>query len=134
MEWAFEHQTEPKVVGLGVISRRYYGLERFHSSEIIRVVPRCIRPYSFWDEWAFCLPSLPITHSNLGGNNYVSYLFWYSAKRNDYTWKLFRAMKQFTELQNEHDCYFCIVNQHAITVPQDPIQLRKTFVVLLHFM
>ncbi len=27
------------------------------------------------------------------------------------------AMKQFTELQNEHDCYFCIVNQHAITVP-----------------
>ncbi|PFW71650.1 tryptophan--tRNA ligase, partial [Bacillus pseudomycoides] len=31
----------------------------------------------------------------------------------------------FTELQNEHDCYFCIVNQHAITVPQDPIQLRK---------
>lgn len=35
------------------------------------------------------------------------------------------AMKQFTELQNEHDCYFCIVNQHAITVPQDPVQLRK---------
>lgn len=34
-------------------------------------------------------------------------------------------MKQFTELQNEHDCYFCIVNQHAITVPQDPVQLRK---------
>jgi len=53
MEWAFEHQTEPKVVGFGVISKRYYGLERFHSSEIIRVVPRSIRPYSFWDEWAF---------------------------------------------------------------------------------
>ncbi len=35
------------------------------------------------------------------------------------------AMKQFTELQNEHDCYFCIVNQHAITVPQDQVQLRK---------
>ncbi len=35
------------------------------------------------------------------------------------------AMKQFTELQNEHDCYFCIVNQHAITVPQDPVGLRK---------
>ncbi|MGR5953548.1 hypothetical protein ACT7DP_20960 [Bacillus paranthracis] len=34
-------------------------------------------------------------------------------------------MKQFTELQNEHDCYFCIVNQHAITVPQDPVGLRK---------
>lgn len=48
MEWAFELQTEPKVVGFGVISKRYYGLERFHSSEIIRVVPRSIRPYSFW--------------------------------------------------------------------------------------
>lgn len=35
------------------------------------------------------------------------------------------AMKQFIELQNEHDCYFCIVNQHAITVPQDPVGLRK---------
>ncbi|MDG4656658.1 tryptophan--tRNA ligase [Ectobacillus antri] len=35
------------------------------------------------------------------------------------------AMKQFTELQNEHDCYFCIVNQHAITVAQDPVALRK---------
>ncbi|WP_028402575.1 tryptophan--tRNA ligase [Ectobacillus panaciterrae] len=35
------------------------------------------------------------------------------------------AMKQFTELQEEHDCYFCIVNQHAITVAQDPIELRK---------
>ncbi|UOY92138.1 tryptophan--tRNA ligase [Ectobacillus sp. JY-23] len=35
------------------------------------------------------------------------------------------AMKQFTELQHEHDCYFCIVNQHAITVAQDPVALRK---------
>ncbi len=35
------------------------------------------------------------------------------------------AMKQFVELQNEHECYFCVVNQHAITVPQDPVQLRK---------
>ncbi|GIN62965.1 tryptophan--tRNA ligase [Robertmurraya siralis] len=35
------------------------------------------------------------------------------------------AMKQFVELQNEYNCYFCIVDEHAITVPQDPIQLRK---------
>lgn len=35
------------------------------------------------------------------------------------------AMKQFVELQDEHDCYFCIVNLHAITVQQDPIALRK---------
>lgn len=35
------------------------------------------------------------------------------------------AMKNFTNYQNEHECYFCIVNQHAITVPQEPDQLRK---------
>ncbi|WP_409274427.1 tryptophan--tRNA ligase [Neobacillus sp. SCS-31] len=35
------------------------------------------------------------------------------------------ALKQFVELQEEYNCYFCIVDQHAITVPQDPIQLRK---------
>jgi tryptophanyl-tRNA synthetase len=35
------------------------------------------------------------------------------------------AMKQFVELQDQYNCYFCIVDQHAITVPQDPIQLRK---------
>lgn len=73
MEWAFELQTEPKVVGFGVISKRYYGLERFHSSEIIRVVPRSIRPYSFWDEWAFCLPSLPY-HAFKFRRNYLCQL------------------------------------------------------------
>ncbi|WP_338753561.1 tryptophan--tRNA ligase [Bacillus sp. FJAT-52991] len=35
------------------------------------------------------------------------------------------AMKQFTELQDDYNCYFCIVDQHAITVPQDRLQLRK---------
>jgi tryptophanyl-tRNA synthetase len=35
------------------------------------------------------------------------------------------AMKQFTELQNEYICYFCVVDQHAITVQQDKMQLRK---------
>lgn len=35
------------------------------------------------------------------------------------------ALKQFVELQDEYNCYFCIVDEHAITVPQDPIQLRK---------
>lgn len=35
------------------------------------------------------------------------------------------AMKQFVELQDQYNCYFCIVDEHAITVPQDPIQLRK---------
>jgi len=35
------------------------------------------------------------------------------------------ALKQFVELQEEYNCYFCIVDQHAITVPQDPLVLRK---------
>jgi tryptophanyl-tRNA synthetase len=35
------------------------------------------------------------------------------------------AMKQFTELQNEYNCYFCVVDQHAITVQQDKAMLRK---------
>ncbi|MBN8233716.1 tryptophan--tRNA ligase [Halobacillus kuroshimensis] len=35
------------------------------------------------------------------------------------------AMKHFTELQDENNCYFCIVDEHAITVPQDRLELRK---------
>src|SRR5699024_6660371 len=35
------------------------------------------------------------------------------------------AMRQFVELQNENHCYFCIVDQHAITVPQDPKELKN---------
>lgn len=35
------------------------------------------------------------------------------------------ALKQFVALQNEYNCYFCIVDQHAITVLQDPKTLQK---------
>ncbi|MGE7602035.1 tryptophan--tRNA ligase [Peribacillus sp. NPDC097675] len=35
------------------------------------------------------------------------------------------ALKQFVNLQDEYDCFFCIVDQHAITVPQDRLKLRK---------
>ncbi|HHY72469.1 MAG TPA: tryptophan--tRNA ligase [Bacillus bacterium] len=35
------------------------------------------------------------------------------------------AMKHFVDLQDENQCYFCIVDQHAITVPQDPKELQK---------
>lgn len=35
------------------------------------------------------------------------------------------ALKNFTELQEENDCFFCIVDQHAITVPQDRLVLRE---------
>jgi tryptophanyl-tRNA synthetase len=35
------------------------------------------------------------------------------------------ALKHFVELQHEYDCYFCIVDHHAITVPQDRLKLRQ---------
>lgn len=35
------------------------------------------------------------------------------------------ALKQFVELQDDHECIYCIVDMHAITVPQDPKKLRK---------
>ena len=35
------------------------------------------------------------------------------------------ALKQFVELQEDHECIYCIVDEHAITVPQDPKELRQ---------
>ncbi|CAM3032620.1 tryptophan--tRNA ligase [Staphylococcus argensis] len=35
------------------------------------------------------------------------------------------ALKQFRDVQEDYDCFFCIVDQHAITVPQDRLKLRK---------
>ncbi|MFZ4450440.1 tryptophan--tRNA ligase [Salibacterium aidingense] len=35
------------------------------------------------------------------------------------------AMKHFVELQKDHQCFFCIVDQHAITVPQNKTELRR---------
>ncbi|CAC7583057.1 Tryptophanyl-tRNA synthetase; proteobacterial type [Staphylococcus aureus] len=38
------------------------------------------------------------------------------------------ALKQFVDVQNDYDCYFCIVDQHAITMPQDRLYfiIRRT--------
>src|SRR5213079_3100453 len=33
------------------------------------------------------------------------------------------AIRNFARLQNEYDCLYCVVDQHAITQPQDPRQL-----------
>ncbi|MBA4493113.1 tryptophan--tRNA ligase [Paenactinomyces guangxiensis] len=35
------------------------------------------------------------------------------------------AIKQFVELQHQADCYFCVVNLHALTIPRDPAELRE---------
>ncbi len=36
------------------------------------------------------------------------------------------AIIKFVELQKTHDCVFCVVDLHAITVPQDPAQLTTS--------
>ena len=35
------------------------------------------------------------------------------------------ALKQFVELQEDHQCIYCIVDMHAITVPQEPKVLKE---------
>lgn len=35
------------------------------------------------------------------------------------------ALKNWVKLQDEYDCFFILVDLHAITVRQDPIELRK---------
>lgn len=35
------------------------------------------------------------------------------------------AIRQFVKLQEDNECYFCVVDQHAITVPQDPKELKQ---------
>lgn len=37
----------------------------------------------------------------------------------------FGAIKNWVQLQNEYESIFCIVNQHAITVPQNPKKLEE---------
>ena len=35
------------------------------------------------------------------------------------------AIKNWTTLQDDYECLYCVVNQHAITVRQDPAALRR---------
>ena len=35
------------------------------------------------------------------------------------------ALKNFVKLQSQADCIYCVVDLHAITVFQDPIELKK---------
>ncbi|MEL7610088.1 MAG: tryptophan--tRNA ligase [Bacillota bacterium] len=35
------------------------------------------------------------------------------------------ALRNWAKLQNEYECYYCVVNMHALTVRQDPEALRK---------
>jgi len=35
------------------------------------------------------------------------------------------AMRNFVKLQHEAQCFFCVVDLHALTIPKDPAELRK---------
>ena len=35
------------------------------------------------------------------------------------------AVRQWVALQETHEAFYCVVDLHAITVPQDPVQLRQ---------
>jgi tryptophanyl-tRNA synthetase len=35
------------------------------------------------------------------------------------------ALKNWVDLQNDYDCYYCVVDMHAITVRQEPAELRR---------
>ena len=35
------------------------------------------------------------------------------------------AIKNFVSLQNDHECIYCVVDMHAITVKQDPKVLKN---------
>ena len=35
------------------------------------------------------------------------------------------ALKNFKEFSEEYRCYYCVVDEHAITVRQNPAELRR---------
>ena len=39
------------------------------------------------------------------------------------------AISQWVSMQDDYDAFFCVVDLHAITIPQDPEQLRKRTLV-----
>lgn len=43
----------------------------------------------------------------------------------------FGAIKSWLKLQNEYNCFFCIVDLHAITVKQEPKKLREKILEVL---
>ena len=45
------------------------------------------------------------------------------------------AIKQFVMLQNKYDAYYCVVDEHAITIPQNPKELcRNTLIIAMSYL
>jgi len=40
------------------------------------------------------------------------------------------TMKHFVKQQEDKDCFYCVVNMHSITIPQDPDELKKRTIEL----
>ncbi|MBE0451133.1 MAG: tryptophan--tRNA ligase [Clostridia bacterium] len=40
------------------------------------------------------------------------------------------TMKNFVKQQDDKDCFYCVVDMHSITLPQDPIELRRRTIEL----
>lgn len=41
------------------------------------------------------------------------------------------ALKNWVEIEDEYECFYCVVDMHSITIRQDPAQLRKRARALL---
>ncbi len=41
------------------------------------------------------------------------------------------SLKNWVELQDDYECFYCVVDEHAITVPQEPKVLRKNTLEIL---
>jgi len=41
------------------------------------------------------------------------------------------ALKNWVQLENEYECFYCVVDMHSITIRQDPAELRKRSRALL---
>ncbi len=39
------------------------------------------------------------------------------------------ALKNWVAMQDDHDCLYCVVDLHAITVPQDPAKLKQNILL-----
>ncbi|GIR52750.1 MAG: hypothetical protein CM15mP62_02210 [Rhodospirillaceae bacterium] len=41
------------------------------------------------------------------------------------------AIRNWAKMQNDYECIFCVVDLHAITLPQDPLTMRMLLAKLL---
>ena len=83
-----------------------------HIRGAVSDVLRCVWWAEYWKNWGMSskprlFSGMQPSANSLHVGNYIG------------------ALMQWKELQSTHDAIFCIVDLHAITVPQDPELLRK---------